>query len=222
MKRKRSNARKVPLPHFQELQENFLADIRAEVVMNEIPAELIFNWDQTALHLIATSQWTMHGIMHRAGEKIITVKNSDDKRQVTAVLAASLTGEFLAPQIIYKGKTERSHPKVAVPTGWDIWHSNHWSNEETMKRYVEKIIVPFLDEKRAALNLDMTYPALAIFACFRGQTTLEFYSLLEKHNIIFVQVPANCTDKLQPLDIYLHKQANQGRAQEELSFMVRQ
>ena len=55
-----SNAGKVLLPHFQESQENFLADIRAEVVMNEIPAELIFNWDQTALHLIATSQWTMH------------------------------------------------------------------------------------------------------------------------------------------------------------------
>ena len=92
-KEKCSNAGKVPLPRFQELQENFLADIEAEVVMNEIPADLVFNWDQTAVHLIATSQWTMH----RAGEKIITVKNSDDKRQVTAVLAASLTGEFLTP-----------------------------------------------------------------------------------------------------------------------------
>ena len=144
VKRRCSNAGKVSLPHFRELQENFLADVQAEVVMNEIPADLIFNWDQTALSLITTSQWTMH----QAVEKIITVKNSDEKRQVTAVLAASLIGEFLPPQIIYiyKGKTERSHPKVAVPTGWDVWHSdNHWSNEETMKRYVDKI-VPFLDE----------------------------------------------------------------------------
>ena len=38
--------------------------------------------------------------MHQAGEKI-TVINSDNKHQVTAVLAASLTGEFLPPQIIY-------------------------------------------------------------------------------------------------------------------------
>lgn len=38
---------------------------------------------------------------------------------------ASLTDQFLAPQIIYKGKTERSHPKVPVPTGWDVWHSDN-------------------------------------------------------------------------------------------------
>lgn len=35
---------------------------------------------------------------------------------------ASLTDQFLAPQIIYKGKTERSHPKVPVPTGWGVCH----------------------------------------------------------------------------------------------------
>ena len=60
--------------------------------MNEIPADLIFNWDQTALSLITTSQWTLH----QAGE-IITVKNSD-KCQVTAVLAASLTVNFYLPK----------------------------------------------------------------------------------------------------------------------------
>ena len=42
-----------------------------------------------------------------------------------------------------------------------------------MKRYVEKIIVPFLDEKRAALNVNKTHLALAIFDCFRRQTTPE-------------------------------------------------
>ena len=38
---------------------------------------------------------------------------------------ASFTDQFLAPQIIYKGKTERSHPKVSVPTGWGVWHSDN-------------------------------------------------------------------------------------------------
>ena len=202
VKRKCSNAGKISLPHFKEIQENFLADIQAEVVMNEVPPELIFNWDQTALHLVSTGQWTMH----RAGEKVIPISNSDDKRQVTAVFAASLTGDFLALQIIYKGKTERSHPKVSMPSGWDLWHrDNHWSNEETMKRYVEKIIVPFLDAMKVALQLNKSHPALAIFDCFRGQTTPEFLSLLKKHNIVSVQVPANCTDRLQPLDVSVNK-----------------
>ena len=38
---------------------------------------------------------------------------------------ASFTDLFIAPQIIYKSKTERSRPKVSVPTGWDVWHSDN-------------------------------------------------------------------------------------------------
>ena len=163
--------------------------------MNEVPSEVIFNWDQMALHLVSTGQWTMH----RAREKVITISNSDDKRQVTAVFAATLTGDFLAPQIIYKGKTQCSHPKVSVPSGWDLWHSdNHWSNEETVKRYVEKT---YLDAKRVILRLSKSHPAHAIFDCFRGQATPEFLSLLKVHNIVSVQVAASCTDRLQPLDV---------------------
>ena len=121
VKRKCSNAGKVSLPQFEELQQVFLADIQAEVVINEIPEDLIFNWDQTALHLVATGQWTMH----RSGEKVIPITNSDDKRQVTAVIAATLKGDFLSPQIVYKGKTDRFHPKASVPAGWDLWHSDN-------------------------------------------------------------------------------------------------
>ena len=74
-----------------------------------------------------------------------------------------------------------------------------------MKRYAEKIIVPFIDAKRRDLHLEKSHPALAIYDCFRGQTTPEFLSLLKKHNIISVQVPAHCTDKLQPLDVSVNK-----------------
>ena len=101
------------MSHFKELQDTFLAYIQAEVVMNEIPHELVINWDQTALQLVPTGQWTMH----RAGEKVIPITSSDDKRQITAVFAASLTGAYLPPQLIYKGKTERCHPQVPAPEG---------------------------------------------------------------------------------------------------------
>lgn len=74
-----------------------------------------------------------------------------------------------------------------------------------MKWYIKKIIVPFITQKRKALHLDDTQPALAIFDCFRGQTTPNVLSLLEEHNIVIVTVPANCTDKLQPLDVSMNK-----------------
>lgn len=74
-----------------------------------------------------------------------------------------------------------------------------------MLRYVKKIIVPFLNNKRASLHLNKKHPALCIFDHFRGQMTTEFKNMLSKHNIVYVTVPANCTDKLQPLDVAVNK-----------------
>ena len=74
-----------------------------------------------------------------------------------------------------------------------------------MKRYVDKIIVPFLTQKRKALKLEASYPAIAIFDGFKDQTTNDIHALLNSHNIIPMQLPANCTDKLQPLDISINK-----------------
>ena len=56
---------------------------------------LILNWDQTALHLVPTGQWTMN----KSGKKVVTICNSDDKK---AVLAVTMSGEYLPPQLIYK------------------------------------------------------------------------------------------------------------------------
>ena len=88
VKRKASNAGKVPAAEFENLKEVFLADIAAETLMNDIPDELIFNWDQTGLHMVPTGEWTMH----KSGDKVIPISHSDDKRQITAVLAATLKG----------------------------------------------------------------------------------------------------------------------------------
>ena len=100
VKRKGSNAVKFTVSQLKEIQEELLADIKAEVVMNEIPNDQIFSWDQTGLQLVPTGQWTIN----QAGE-VIAVANSDDKCQITAVFTATITGEYLPPQVIYKGKT---------------------------------------------------------------------------------------------------------------------
>ena len=48
VKRKGSNAGKVTVSHFQELQEVFLADIKAEVLSNDVPV----NWSLTGTKLL--------------------------------------------------------------------------------------------------------------------------------------------------------------------------
>ena len=74
-----------------------------------------------------------------------------------------------------------------------------------MKQYIENIIVRFILQKRQSLDLPLSQTSLAKFNGFRSQTTPDILSLLEKHNIIAVQVPVNCTDKLQPVDISINK-----------------
>ena len=157
VKRKCSTAGKTTISEFDEIKEVFLADVAAVAVMRNIPSDLIFNWDQTGLSIIPTGNWSMH----KAGAKVVPIAHSDDKRQITAVLAANAMGEYLPPQLIYKGKTTRCHPDVTFPPGWDIWHTdNHWSNEDTMKRYLEKIIISFVNRKRKELGLQDNYPSM--------------------------------------------------------------
>jgi len=74
-----------------------------------------------------------------------------------------------------------------------------------MKRYIDKIIIPFVAQKGIQLKLVPTHPAAVIFDNFRGQTTTGILSHLRSHHIVPIQLPANCTDKLRPLDISVNK-----------------
>jgi len=51
---------------------------------------------------------------------------------------------------------------------------------------------------------------LAIFDGFKGQTTDKINSLLAANNIVAIQLPPNCTDKLQPLDLSVNKPVKDG------------
>ena len=76
-----------------------------------------------------------------------------------------------------------------------------------MTEYVQKILIPYVTEKWKELTLASDYPALALFDTFKGQWMNEVYDLLDHNNILCVFIPANCTNKLQPLDLSINKAA---------------
>ena len=128
------------------------------------------------------------------------------KRQITAIFCGALTGELLPPQLIYQGKTSACLPRYSFPDDWHVTYTpNHWSNEGTMKEYIERIIIPYVDRKCKELKLSSDQLALAIFDVFKGQQTKDVTKLLEENNIHVVSVPANCTDHLQPMDLSVNK-----------------
>ena len=142
VKRKVTTAKsRYAVTEFERLKEEFLQDVVTTVEMEEIPSELILNWDQTGIKIVPSNTWTME----EQGSKRVDVAGANDKRQITAVFCGSLVGDFLPVQIIYQGKTPRCHPKYQFPPDWNITHSpKHWSNEETMIEYVEEIIIPYI------------------------------------------------------------------------------
>ena len=112
--------------------------------------------------------------MATEGSTQVSVVGLEDKREV---LCCSLSGDLHPPQLIYTGKTPQCHPTVLFPDGWHVWHSaNHWSNEQTMLKYVEHILTPYFTNIRAQSGLPQDQIALLIcdvFAANRCESFLE-------------------------------------------------
>ena len=91
----------------------------------------------------------------------------------------------------------------------DSWHitftAYHCCNKETVKLYIERVIVPYFQRKKNALKLPSSQRALCIIDGFRVHCTSDVVNLLDHHNIDIEYVPANCTGKLQPLDLSVNK-----------------
>ena len=99
--------------------------------LNEVSLDLIFNCNQTAISLVPSLHWTLD----KKCAKRVAIVGHSDKRQITAVMCATLTGEVV--QLVYEGKTKRCHLLYDFPSNWVISHSpNHWSNEETTIEYI--------------------------------------------------------------------------------------
>ena len=203
VKRKATTAKsKYTVEKFAEVKESFLNDVNATVDFEEIPPELILNWDQTGIRILPSSAWTMD----KQGVKRVEVAGANDKRLITAIYCGSLTGDFLPLQVIYQGKTPRCHPRFQFPSDWDITHApKHWSTEETMVQYIHNIIIPYVESKRETLG--ERKPALVIIDNFKGQMTTQINQLLEENDIHVCPLPPNTTDLLQPMDISVNKLA---------------
>ena len=116
VKRRGNTKCKVSVEQFEMVKKQYLTDIKAVIEMQEIPPELVINWDQTGIKFVPVSSWTMD----QKGAKRVEIAGVDNKRQITAVFAASAIGEILPFQVIYQGKTSACLPKVKLPDEWNM------------------------------------------------------------------------------------------------------
>ncbi|CAG2257650.1 SF4 [Mytilus edulis] len=206
VKRKGTKAVKHLPNDFDDIRQEYISKINNVREKHNIPDNLIINWDQTGCQLVPGGDWTME----KEGTQQISISGLDDKRQITLLLAVSMSGDLLPPQLIYPGKTDRCLPKgVDFPSTWDVTCTEtHWSNEDTMMQFVNNVIVPYVDEIRDSmpLNNSTTQKAIAIFDVFKAHRGERLLNLLKDNDIVPLFVPAACTDRLQPLDLSVNRE----------------
>ena len=124
------------------------------------------------------------------------------KNQSRRLFDITYSGKFLPMQLIYKGKTQRSFPRVNFPSSFSLSaNSKHFSNTQESLKLLDEIIIPYVEKEREALNLDKNQPALLIIDAFSGQVTKSVIDKMTENNIKLVKVPANMTRLFQPLDL---------------------
>ena len=74
-----------------------------------------------------------------------------------------------------------------------------------MVQYIKNIIVPYIQCTSESYEEDT--PALVIYDNFKGQITKSISDLLEANNTHVCLIPANTTDKLQPIDLSVNQPA---------------
>lgn len=62
-------------------KSKLLTKIQTRVTEYGIPPSLIINWDQTGLHVVLVSQWTVA----EEGSKRVEIAGSEDERQITGM-----------------------------------------------------------------------------------------------------------------------------------------
>ena len=82
-----------------------LCTISTAILEHDIPAPLV-NLYLTPLSFISQGKYTFSF----KGAKNVPIKGVDDKRQIIATFAVSLTGTFLQIQLIFRVKTKRTLP----------------------------------------------------------------------------------------------------------------
>jgi hypothetical protein len=98
-KRKGTKVARSKPEDYEKTKMDYIERIEKCVNEHNILDDLILNWDQTGVNLIPGGDW----MMDAKGSKQVKITGLNDKRQITALLTISKSGELLPPQIIYKG-----------------------------------------------------------------------------------------------------------------------
>ena len=148
--------------------------------------------DETPLRSVAQNRTT---IARKGTESVKLRKVGNEKQQLTAMLAISVSGEKLKPMVIHKGKTQRCLTNLDL--GNDIvgaYSKNGWINGLLMIKFLQDSVLPFTQGRPCALSLDD----------FDAHWTNEVQIFAAANHIELIRVPPGITGDFQSLDVRIN------------------
>uniref|UniRef100_A0A1X7UAF2 DDE-1 domain-containing protein n=1 Tax=Amphimedon queenslandica TaxID=400682 RepID=A0A1X7UAF2_AMPQE len=179
---------KVSVPAFNQAKKLFLQEVIGVVAMEEIPIDVIFNWDQTGLNLVPVSSWTMTSKEKKKREQINVDQDQSAlaifdcfKGQLTEKVCQYLEENNIHSVLIPPNCTDRLQPlDITVNKAVkDFLHSEfqNWYANEVAKQYLES------DNDQDTAPIDLL---TARMKCLGGQWLVKMFDYVSDNPSIIV------------------------------------
>ena len=178
-----------------------------------IPQRLVVGADETGVHLVPSGRY----VLAPTGSRRVARNDSDEKRQITAMVSHDFAGNMLPLQLIFKGTTSQVTPKWPDSKEHkDILekyrplfsHShNHWSNDSTIKLWVRCVLVPYLQGVKRDMKLPTNHPAVLMWDVHWSHRDPSVLNMIRTDfpwlRLLFI--PARTTSFLQVCDVAINR-----------------
>jgi hypothetical protein len=155
-----------------------------------IPPQNIYNCDETNLQDNPGAKKAIFPLGVKYAEQI----QDHSKTSISIMFCGSATGDFLPPYVIYKGQNVYDSWCKGGPKGtYYTSTSSGWFDTYTFCDWFRRIFLPHVRRQ----------PGKKLLLCdnLACHLSTEVIDLCRKEDVEFVCLPANSTDKLQPLDV---------------------
>ena len=205
-------AHKLPKDWEDQCERSFFRKVYI-IKEEDIPSALYANSDQTQVKFSPSDSMSYAP----TGAKQVSVVGLEDKRAFTLLVTVTADGTLLPLQAVYVGLTDKSLPHNDAPfspesleEGFRFEFSGtktYWSNQRTMRDFVNHILAPYFDRMKEKLGLPETQKALWQIDVWSVHRLQEFRDWMKKQHpaIVLDYVPGGCTGVHQPCDVGIQR-----------------
>ena len=165
---------------------SYIGQILKAISTHSIPLELVIGWEQFNLPFVPDS--------YSGGNGGDDLGGGSGTRSTIIIIGVTMSGIILPFQLVYDGDSEDCHPSYSFPSDFSIFHHpRQSSSKESIHKFINKIVLPYVRKVRCDKGLNTTHPAILIHKALSDGEE-EMFSLLKDKSILPVELPNDCTE----------------------------